>query len=264
MSRAELLGMLERQELVPVHRGVYRHIAVPITREQRIWAGLMAIGDGAVLSHRAAVDRHDRSRSVPLRSGMVVHRSTTLGDADVVLLDGVPTTRPARTLIDVAAVLPMQLVARYAQEWMSHRKLSIEDLAAAIERAGHHRGARALVHGLDDVIAEADTSAESRLGQILIKAGLPPEHHVLVVTSAGDEFEIDWSYPAQRLGLELDGYGVHLRSRAIYEKDRDRRNELEIDGWRILNFTDAQCRRPARVVDQVRRALSASSSSVRD
>jgi very-short-patch-repair endonuclease len=268
-------GLVARGELVRVHRGVYRHAAVPVTLEQRIRAAMIAIGDEAVLSHRAALARHGvrnfqcalveithRSTALPRQRGLQLHRSANLSDADVQVLDGVRTTAPARTLIDAASVLPVELVARYTQEWMSHRKVSEVDLTSALSRAGNHSGARALAGGLGDVIAEADTGAEARLGEILIKAGLPPEHHVVVTTAAGDDFEIDWAYPSERIGLELDGYGVHLRSRAIYEKDRDRRNELEVEGWRILNFTDAQCRRPARVVDQVRRALSASRSVV--
>jgi len=277
LSRSELLGMVERRELIRVHRGVYRHAAVPVTLEQRIRSAMCAVGEAAVLSHRAALARHGvrnfecvlvelthRSRAKPIRAGIAVHRSSTLSNVDVVMLDGVRTTRPARTLIDVARVLPVSLVVRYAQEWMSERKCNDTDLLLAVERAGNHSGARALMLGLGDVVAAADSSAEARLGVILSRAGIPPEHHVVVTTAAGDDFELDWAYPHARLGLELDGYGVHLRSRAKYEKDRDRRNELEIEGWRILNFTDAQCRRPARVVDQVRRAIAASTSSVGD
>ena len=81
--------------------------------------------------------------------------------------------------------------------------------------------------------------------------------HHLVTLASGIVYELDWSYPEHRLALELDGYGVHLRSRDAFEADRQRRNELEIAGWRVLNFTERMVRcRPALVVGQVTRALA--------
>ena len=75
-------------------------------------------------------------------------------------------------------------------------------------------------------------------------------------------FELDWAYPEAMIGLELDGYGIHLRSADAFDGDRDRRNELVLTGWDIYNFTKRMCRRnPARVVDQVRRALALSKIS---
>ena len=69
-------------------------------------------------------------------------------------------------------------------------------------------------------------------------------------------FELDWSYPDFLVAFELDGYGVHLRSFAAFENDRLRRNELEIDGWAIMNFTrNLVMNRPSRVIDQVRRMI---------
>jgi very-short-patch-repair endonuclease len=74
---------------------------------------------------------------------------------------------------------------------------------------------------------------------------------VLVTTAHGATFELDWAYPDAMVGLELDGYGVHLRSADAFDGDRDRRNELVLAGWEIFNFSSRMCRRnPARVVDQ--------------
>lgn len=269
LTRHHLAGMQARGEIVRAHVGVYRHVAVEVTLEQRVRAALLAIGDGAVLSHRAALARHGvrnfechlvevthRSRSLPLRDGVVAHRSGTLTPADVCRLDGVWTTTPARTLIDTAFVMTPALAARYAQEWFADRKLRQGELEASMERAGNHPGVRRLEANLGGVVVEADSAAEARLGKLLARAGLEPEHHVVVTTSGGYVFELDWAYPALRIGLELDGYGIHLRSAGAFEDDRFRRNELEIDDWRILNFTDRQSQRPGYVVDQVRRAIA--------
>ena len=169
---------------------------------------------------------------------------------------GVRLTSPARTLVDVATVLPPILVGRWAQEWLSDRKVTIDGLQLAIGNAGNHVGARRLTQRLAHVVVGADSRDEALLGKILRAAGMPPQLHTVVTTLAGPTYELDWAYPDARLGLELDGYGVHLRSLDAFERDRFRRNELTLDGWTILNFTSRQCRtRPDRVVDQVGRAL---------
>jgi hypothetical protein len=128
---------------------------------------------------------------------------------------------------------------------------------------GHrrHPGTGPLADVLSDRLSfgdEADSPAELALGELLVRHGLPtPALHHLVTVSTGATFELDWSYPEHRVAFEMDGYGIHLRSLAAFEHDRIRRNELEIDGWTILNFTSRMLRRkPKQVVDQVRRLLA--------
>ena len=273
IDRHVLAAMARRGELIRMHRSVYRHAATPVDRELRLRAALMAVGSDAVVSHRAAlarrgVDRFDcdlvelthRRISLPHHEGMLVHRSSTLTPADVVRLDGLWTTSPARTLLDCATLLPSQLIGRWAQSWLADRVVRVDELDGTIRRAGHHPGIGRLRSALAGVVDAADSATEARLGFILARAGIPPVHHVVVTTADGTDFELDWAYPSCGIGLELDGYGVHLRSIAAFDDDRTRRNELEIAGWRILNFTSNHLRRPARVVDQVRRALALASS----
>lgn len=271
LTRHQFEWLVGQRELVRIHRGVYRHAAVPVTLELRVRAGLLAVGDRGVLSHRAAIARHGvrnfscalvevthRGSSWPTHEGLTVHRSRVLASPDYARKDGVWTTTPARSLIDVAGQLPPTLVARWAQQWIADRKVRLDDIAAAAGRAGNHPGARRLRPHLDELLADVDSTGEAVLGRILAAAGIPPELHVLVTTATGHTFELDWAYPEARLGLEMDGYGVHLRSAAAFDDDRWRRNELEIAGWTILNFTSRQCRRPTRVVDQVIRARAVS------
>ncbi len=104
---------------------------------------------------------------------------------------------------------------------------------------------------------EADSPVEATLGRLLMRHIVQrPVSHYLVTVSSGSIYELDWSYPGQHLAIELDGYGIHLRSLQAFEHDRFRRNELEIDGWTVLNFTRRQVERhPNIVIDQVRRRL---------
>lgn len=270
VSLRELDRLLERRELIVLHRGVYRHVAVPQSHEQRIAGGLLAVGGDAVVSHRTAlastglprfscslVELTARGTSLPIRNGIVVHRSRSLGNADVVRRSGWWVTAPERSLIDAAAVMEPLLVAQYAQQWAADKVITLDRLDAAMERADRHRGALALRRALKgkDLLA-ADSVPEADLGRVLARAGVPADLHVVVTTLTGYSFELDWAYPRERVGLEMDGYGIHLRSASAFDDDRFRRNELEAEGWRILNVTSRQLRRaPARFVDQVRRTL---------
>ncbi len=46
---------------------------------------------------------------------------------------------------------------------------------------------------------------------------------------------LDFAYPVERLGLELDGRRWHA-SRADRERDRSKANLLGALGWRLLRF----------------------------
>jgi hypothetical protein len=119
---------------------------------------------------------------------------------------------------------------------------------------GHAGAGRRALDG--DLVLDADSIPEADLGPLLERAGMPAELHVLVTTTTGYTFELDWAYPARLVGLEVDGYGVHLRSANVFDDDRFRRNELEADGWTILNVSARQLRRaPGRFLGQVRRSL---------
>lgn len=269
VTTSSLRRFVERGELVRMHRNVYRHASTPVTYDLRLRAGLLAVGTGGVASHRSALARHgvrsftcdlveltNTSLSLPIREGVMLHRSRVLDEPDIVQLDGLRWTSPARTLVDTSMVLPAVLVNRYAQAWIADRKVKLDDVHAALDRAGNHPGARRLRPLLGELVEDVDSVAEARLGSILGQAGIAPELHTLVTTAAGHTFELDWSYPSLQIGLEVDGYGIHLRSSHAFDADRWRRNELEIDGWQILNFTARHLRRPSSVVSQVRRALA--------
>ena len=61
------------------------------------------------------------------------------------------------------------------------------------------------------------------------EAGLPtPAANVPV---AG--LEVDFLWPAARLVVELDGY-AHHRSRARFERDRERVTRIQLAGYRVL------------------------------
>ncbi|MCU1391873.1 MAG: hypothetical protein JWM34_301 [Ilumatobacteraceae bacterium] len=250
LSMRQIDHLLTRRLLQPMHRGVFRDPAAPVTDAQRALAGVLAHGSGAVASHRTAVAlwgvrnyqclltevSAPGARNVP---GVLSHRVARPPEQTV--LGGVPVTSTARTMIDAATVVSKPVIAMWLQQWLSTKVLTLEDLDAQMRAVRGHLGVPRLRLALDDrtlVHAAADSPPEAALGLLLERHGLPPlTLHHLVTVQSGREYELDWSYPTLRAAFEMDGYGVHLRSLEAFEHDRFRRNELEIEGWTILNFT---------------------------
>lgn len=273
ITKRQLDGLVERGEVERVHRNVYRNCSVPIDQRQRVVAGLLACGEQSVVSHRTGLWVHDaphvsgtlveltnRSTSLPLRDGLVLHRSLTIGPADVDRAKQLWVTTRERTLVDCCTVLPTAVVMRIAEHWLSNRLTTLDRLHQTIDRLPHLVGARRLANGLAQRslgAVVADSPPEYRIGEVLIAAGLAAEHHVLVTVASGRTYELDWAFPQARVGIEVDGYGIHLRSMQAFDDDRWRRNEIENEGWQILNFSERHVRRsPGRVVKQVRDALA--------
>jgi len=256
--------------------GVFRHCAYPRSREQALVAVVLALGEGTAASHRAAVGlwgvrgyrcsllEVSQARAAKRIPGVIVHRARDLRPGHVTRVGGVPVTSRVRTLVDLGAVAPDWLVARAMEEWLADRLVSIAQLRDAV---AHHsgrgrRGVGVLRRVLEQrvlVDAVADSGVEALLAAVLATRGVPlPAHHHLV---DGVAAELDYAYPAQRIAIEVDGYGVHLRSREAFEHDRHRQNELEIAGWRVLRFTSHALRHhPDRVADQVTRMLQTATS----
>ena len=269
VSARQVDRMMAKGVLQPVHRGVFRDPAAPVTKEQRALAAVLASGPGSVASHRLGVSvwgaKNYECRMLEITApgmrripGVRAHRS--LRPPEQTVENGVPVTTPARTVLDVITVVSPGIVRRWMETWLSTDVLQLRDLERQMQLMKGHAGVPRVRAALDDrtiTFSNADSPPEAALGLLLESRGLPkPTLHHLVTVSSGAEFELDWSYPDLMVAFEMDGYGVHLRSLDAFEHDRFRRNELEIDGWTVLNFTRRQVeRRQATVVAQVRRII---------
>ena len=65
---------------------------------------------------------------------------------------------------------------------------------------------------------------------------------------------LDLAYPEERLGIEYEG--DHHRSRATFQHDLRRINNLRAAGWTVLRFAARDMRDRARIVATVKATLS--------
>ena len=224
-------------------------------------AAVLAAGKDAVLSHATAATAWNLRPpgagaihvTVPgnpgskRRHGIRIHRSRTLTPTDTTTHHGIPITSPVRTIIDLATAL---------------KGLPLEQ---ALDQADHQ--------GLVD-FAELKTQPIPRSLQAILARYTGPtftrseledrffalcDHHDLprpVNNTIIEGEEVDFVWRAERLVVEVDGYGFH-RSPSRFEDDRERDVMLTLAGWTVLRFTWTHVTtRPAWVARAVRRRLS--------
>lgn len=258
-------GLVRVGRLVPVARGIYRVGPLPLPRGPEV-AAVFAAGPGARVSHRSAarlqgltepersehVSRKEPPRatsavvptpivevSVPRKrrrriEGVRIHRVRDLREDEVSLLDGIPVTTPARTLLDIAEELGSREVEKAYANALRRKLVTPEAMRAMVERHPDHRGAalwrRLLAEEGEPAFTRSD--AEEKLLGIARAAGLPrPEVNVRVLAH-----EVDFLWRAARLVVEVDGYAYH-GSRHNFAADRRRDAELAAGGYRVLRFT---------------------------
>jgi very-short-patch-repair endonuclease len=256
---------------------VFRLAGSPPTWQQALLAACLAWGVGAVVSHRAAAalwrlvgfDPGIIELTVPRvrrrAEAGIIHRHE-LSRADVTSVDGIPVTTPARTLIDLAGVVPRDAVEEAMDDALRRGLVSFPLLVRRLEalrRPGRPgiASTRVLLDARDPATAVPESVFETRLLRTLKRAGLPPPvlQHEIRLQGQGVAV-VDFAYPDARLAIEADGFRWHS-GRLRWDQDRARRNELTLLGWRIIHITWTQLtRRPHAVSGAIKEALAAERS----
>jgi predicted transcriptional regulator of viral defense system len=125
LSRHAVTRLRMRGRLHVVHRGVYAVGHRKLTRDGVWLAAVLAAGEGTVLSHRSAAElwgiRETARRRIEVTVPRDVRRPrlrvcrTVLPPDEMTTEDAIPVTTPARTLLDLAAVLDEHRLARAAE-----------------------------------------------------------------------------------------------------------------------------------------------------
>lgn len=253
-----------------LHPHVFRLAGSPETWLQELLAACFAWGDGVAISHRSAAGLRGiagfassntvvlaNSNIVGLASSNIVeltvppgrrrrdgpgtvHRNLLL-PSEIEFVHGIPTTSVARTLIDLATVSDVGLVAKGLDDALRKRIVSRAWLRWCLTQVPQGRPGirviRALLDEREDSGGALQSPFETEFFQALIAEKLPlpvvqhEVHHKGRVIA-----RVDFAYPDARLAVETDGYRYH----SIYtdwERDRVRHNDLVAAGWRVIRIT---------------------------
>jgi very-short-patch-repair endonuclease/predicted transcriptional regulator of viral defense system len=253
----------------PIHRGVYAVGHRALTLNAR-WLAAVLAGGAAALSDQAACATWALTAysgrphvTVPRwkrpQPGVTWHCSPLPPD-EVTRLDGIPITTVARTLLDLAAILDRQRLAKAINEAEVRGLSDRLSLPALLERYPHRRGTRSLRAILADHRIGLDIprkDLEIEFLSLIDRRRLPRPEVNAWLTFGDRSFEVDCLWRAARLIVELDGRAVHGTA-AAFEADRERDRLLLANGWRVMRVTWRQLMNdPGGVARDVRAALGA-------
>jgi very-short-patch-repair endonuclease len=240
-----------------LHRAVYAVGHTRLSREGRWMAAVLASGPGAVLSHRSAAALWGIRATAAARIDVTVPRASGYRSNQSVIVhhprrawtqtvrDGIPVTTPTQTLIDLSSVLPLPALERALEAAEALRLLDVNGLPPRLAKLA------ALVE------PRLRSPLEARLLAMCRQRGLPAPRVNVVI----EGFEVDFSWPEQRLIVETDGHRHH-GTRAAFERDRERDALLTAEGWRVVRITHRRLNTPEAVGDLLERLLSGRSPSL--
>jgi hypothetical protein len=249
-----------------LYRGVYAVGHRGLTLRGRFRAAVLACGERAVLSHFAAAafwgfwTWDARLIDVTIASGtravdgIRVHRSRTL-ERDVFVRHGIRVTSPARTLLDLAAVLPERSLRRMARRAQAQRAVTIREIHELLARANGHHGAERLRAVIADGPAPTRSDLEDLLLDLLDKAKIQRPEINAPLRFEDETITPDYLWRAQRVAIEADSVTWH-EHKLTREHDADKQARLEAAGLRVLRITWRQITRsPQQTVARIRAAL---------
>ncbi|MGN6275382.1 MAG: DUF559 domain-containing protein [Solirubrobacterales bacterium] len=227
---------------------------IPTLCEGRWTAAVLASGPEAVLSHwsAAALWRiRPNSRSIidvtiPQKSrswkGIRRHHSPLPAD-ELAIREGIPVTTVPRTILDLAATEPEDVVenllreAEFLELW---DRLSLRDL---VERYPRKRGVRKVRLALDRLKEEPTgrkrSPLEERFAPFLRRYHLPLPRFNDWIVLGEKRYQVDCHWPGTNQIIELDGWKGH-RTRTAFREDRARDRALRVGGYSVTRLTWAQ------------------------
>jgi very-short-patch-repair endonuclease len=239
----EIKWRLQTGSLLREHRGVYRVGHRAPSLEATYLAAVLAAGEGALLSGRAAGHLFGivkgtapapevTSRAERRIEGVRVHRCRSLDARDAAAVRGVPVTAVPRTLVDLAAELSADALARACHEAGVRYGTTPTAVEAVLLRRPTSPGAKKLRRVIHGDVHVTLSNLEARFLKLLRDEGLP-----LPVTNrpAGGR-RVDCRWPQHRLTVELDGYQFH-NSRHSWEQDRRREREARARGDEFRRYS---------------------------
>lgn len=167
------------------------------------------------------------------RRGIRVHRHQ-LATAEVGRLDGVPVTAPARTLLDIAAIVDEEQLERAVANARIKGWAGESGLRRQLERSSGRRGAGRLRALLDREAEPAFTrsKAERLLLRLVRRSGLPePESNARI-----HGLNVDLLWRRERVVVEFDSLKFHSHP-VVFERDRAKGNDLQLHGYLIIRVT---------------------------
>jgi very-short-patch-repair endonuclease len=224
--------------------------AEPNETDEVVWPAVASHGSAAYLwgLYRYAPETIDVTAPIRRRAKRTfrVHFSSILAAEDRGECEGIPVTAVPRTLLDLAIRLRPQQLDRLLERAEELDLLDVAAVEGLLARAGGHRGRGRLARSL--AVYRPDPAFtrsrfERRFRDLVREAGLPLPAMNLNV----EGYELDAYWPDLRFAVELDLFETH-GTRAAFERDRLRQEELKLLGIEMIRVTRPRLQREPEAV----------------
>jgi hypothetical protein len=259
VSRNALRKRIDEGLLLPLHPGVFALASATLDMKALSMAATLYAGEGSATSHRTACRLRgiegirpspiDVASTKALRpqDRLLIHRPKRLPAWQIEPLHGIPTTIVPRSLLDLCAIGKPWECSDALDSALRQGICDIPTLLHMIEveskpgRTGI-RLFRTLVWERDEQKAPPQSVLAARFLRWLRSEGFPePEVEYRVHLPGGVVKDLDFAYPNNVLGFQVDGYRHHA-GRFAHDDDREGDWRFIAIGWRIMRITDTVMR----------------------
>ncbi len=266
-------GNLTPRELRRFHESVFPGVWIPrgaeldaVGRGRAAWlwskrrgvlcgASASAVLGAKWVGPETPAELNHRNRRPPPQ--ILVH-SDVLAHDEILHVDGLPVTAPARTAFDLGRQLSTGEAVERIDALLNATDLELDDI---VRVARSHPGVRGLrrLHGvLQFADGGAESPYESQTRLLLVQSGLPaPETQIRVCDQWGRVFaRLDMGWSRWKVAVEYDG-AQHWTDKRQRAWDIDRMVLLEAAGWIVIRVSAGMLSRRQVVIDRVAAALTA-------
>jgi hypothetical protein len=287
VSRQQLLGLgltraavnhaIATGRLHPVFRGAGALGHAHLDRNAHLRAATLVCGPGSVVSHGTAAHllglwEHPPAEIDVIAPGEVGRKHPGIrrryvplpSSRDRWIYDGVPTTSPARTIIDCAGgcrgASGEDRLRRLVQQAAVNQMLNVPEIRAILAKGPRRRSSPLLRLILEDwrdhePSMRLRSPMEAKMLPLLSRHGLPAPECNVWLRAGAKGYQVDFLWRKGRLVVETDGAKFHDNPEAR-RRDDDRDRALLAAGYRVwrLRWEDLE-HRPARTMAELAQRL---------
>lgn len=182
-------------------------------------------------------------------------RGDRVEEDEITVVNGVPVTTPARTVLDLACWYPTMSGVAAIDSLVRATEFKAADVELLAQRYPGRRGIARARLAITLFDARAQSPKETWLRLVLVDAGLPrPQTQIPVRDEFGTVIAyLDLGWEHLRVAVEYDGE-QHRSDRSQYNWDIRRLEILHQLGWIVIRVVAGD--RPAGIVRRVKTALA--------
>jgi hypothetical protein len=267
LSHSDIAYRVESGRIFRRHRDVFAVGRPDLPLDGVFLAAVLACGPRAKLGFLSALRKHELGRggtskidviaprSIKPKPGIRLHRPLSLDALDTTVVEGIPITTVAQTLLDVAAPAYRMNIGKLLHEAAVQQVLDMRAIWSVLARQPNHPGARRLDWASRGEVPFTRSDLEDAGLALCRSFGISlPEMNEWV--SDGEKLvEVDMLWRELGLIVELDGSRYHS-TRWRRRQDAAKTAALQAQGWTVLRFSDVEIAgAPAQVAATILTAM---------